>query len=283
MMIRALLIVMASPAVIYAADDPFVGLRTIADYERAIAHEEARMEALAARIERLEAARDVPRAIVNATARLTTRVRTKDGASALNVGSGTVLGCAHKPLSSGAHAGMYPCAIATVWHVWRGALPNAAPTAEFFKDGARMFALPMHLVSTDPKADIALVVVYAPEPLSSMRLAPRAASVVRAGEPVVQAGCPKGVDPLVYSDARACVTSVNRYAGPKNFETSAQPTQGASGGGCFTLRGEFIGICNAADPRENRGLFSDYRTLYDLVDVKGGFTITNGSIIPAVE
>jgi hypothetical protein len=43
--------------------------------------------------------------------------------------------------------------------------------------------------------------------------------------------------------------------GPPHIEVSGQPAEGRSGGGLFTSEGYVIGVCNAADPSREEGLF----------------------------
>ncbi len=56
-------------------------------------------------------------------------------------------------------------------------------------------------------------------------------------------------------DARQ-VNSLNKFLGPANVQVAGQPVQGRSGGGLFDAQGQVVGVCNAADPADNEGLFA---------------------------
>ena len=58
------------------------------------------------------------------------------------------------------------------------------------------------------------------------------------------------------------ISAVDRYHGPPNIEIHGHPVQGRSGGGLFTADGRIIGICNAADLQEDRGIFAALPTLH---------------------
>ena len=62
------------------------------------------------------------------------------------------------------------------------------------------------------------------------------------------------------------MTSLNKFAGPKNVEVAGQPVQGRSGGGLFDCEGYVVGVCNAADPADNEGLFAAVETLHKELD-----------------
>ena len=55
---------------------------------------------------------------------------------------------------------------------------------------------------------------------------------------------------------------LDRYVGPPNLEIHGHPVQGRSGGGLFSADGHLIGICNAADLQEDRGIFAGLATIY---------------------
>ena len=54
---------------------------------------------------------------------------------------------------------------------------------------------------------------------------------------------------------------MDRFQGPSNIEASGAPVEGRSGGGLFNTRGELIGVCFAADPRANEGLYTSLPTI----------------------
>lgn len=82
---------------------------------------------------------------------------------------------------------------------------------------------------------------------------------LRKGMPVTTCGCSNGESPTLQQGR---VTHLNRYLGPSNIETSAVPVPGRSGGGMFTEKGELIGVCFAADPEEQEGLFTSLSEIH---------------------
>jgi len=108
------------------------------------------------------------------------------------------------------------------------------------------------LVARDRHADLALVRLRTDRALPSARIA-GPTTKLRPGMPLYSVGCDRGSRPRVYATR---LTSVNRYVGAPNYEILGAPRQGRSGGGLFTSDGELVGVCSAADPYGNRGLFA---------------------------
>jgi hypothetical protein len=77
--------------------------------------------------------------------------------------------------------------------------------------------------------------------------------VDRVNDAAWSVGCDRGADPTVRSSR---VTAIQRYNGPANLETSGAPVEGRSGGGLFNNQGELIGVCFAADPQLDEGLYA---------------------------
>ena len=65
------------------------------------------------------------------------------------------------------------------------------------------------------------------------------------------------------------MTAVDKYLGPANVQVAGQPVQGRSGGGLFAIDGTLIGVCNAADPTDNEGLFAALPTIHEQLDEAG--------------
>jgi hypothetical protein len=65
------------------------------------------------------------------------------------------------------------------------------------------------------------------------------------------------------------INAVNRYSGPPNLSVSGQPVDGRSGGGLFSAEGVLIGVCNAADPQDNEGLYAAAGTVQVELDRSG--------------
>jgi len=62
------------------------------------------------------------------------------------------------------------------------------------------------------------------------------------------------------------VTAVDKYLGPPNVQVAGQPVQGRSGGGLFAIDGTLIGVCNAADPEDNEGLFAALPSIHEQLE-----------------
>jgi hypothetical protein len=89
---------------------------------------------------------------------------------------------------------------------------------------------------------------------------------VRPGDRVFTIGCDKGADPSV---RQTHITAVNKYRGKPNFTAAGQPIDGRSGGGLFSADGCLIGICNAADPRDDEGLYAGLASIHWQLDQIG--------------
>jgi len=141
--------------------------------------------------------------------------------------------------------------ILTCGHIFRDSAGKGTIHVDMFAPGAPR-DLPGRLITYDLKTDLALVMINPP---GEVTIAPVAAVDYQAqvGQEVVTVGCDNGTDPTV---RHSQVAAVNKYVGPPNIEVAGMPTEGRSGGGLFTADGRVIGVCNAADPEDNEGLFS---------------------------
>ncbi len=106
--------------------------------------------------------------------------------------------------------------------------------------------------------DFALVSIRPDVPVTPIRVASTDYHA-RPGEPIFSIGCDHGANPTVRVST---ISAVDRYHGPPNIEIHGHPVQGRSGGGLFTADGRIIGICNAADLQEDRGIFAALPTLH---------------------
>jgi len=122
--------------------------------------------------------------------------------------------------------------------------------------------IPGWLLMYDLEHDIALLTIRTPGPLKTAQVAP-AGYRVGEGDRVANVGCNNGEPPSV---RRSRVTSLNRYQGPPNLQVSGRPVLGRSGGGLFSSDGRLIGVCNAADPQENEGLYAALESVQAQLD-----------------
>ncbi|MBN2215764.1 MAG: trypsin-like peptidase domain-containing protein [Pirellulales bacterium] len=119
------------------------------------------------------------------------------------------------------------------------------------------------LVSFDSeKRDLGLVRIRVPGQVCIAPVAP-ADYKIEIGAPVAAVGCSHGADPTVQ---RSRVRAKNKFLGPPNLQVDGQPVEGRSGGGLFSAEGYLIGVCNAADPTDNAGLFAALASIHSELD-----------------
>ncbi len=183
--------------------------------------------------------------LIAATVRL--RIKDPDGQSC---GSGTII-----------DARDGKALILTCGHIFRDSQGRGAIEVDLF-GGENVQTVPGHLLAdaegrpcynAEPdKPDIGLVTIDSPGPVAMARVAPAGYRLAK-DDRVITVGCNNGDPPTVcYSR----VTSIDKYLGPPNLQVSGVPVQGRSGGGLFSTDGLLIGVCNAADPPCNEGLYT---------------------------
>ncbi len=118
------------------------------------------------------------------------------------------------------------------------------------------------LVGYDLKRDVGVVSVAVPRNIKAARVA-HVGYRPKIGDEVLSVGCNHGADATV---ERSRVTSIDRFTGPPNLQVAGQPVIGRSGGGLFSVEGMLIGVCNAADPSANEGLFASVGTIHAELD-----------------
>ena len=168
-------------------------------------------------------------------------------------GSGTII-----------DAGAGEALILTCGHVFRESQGKGRISVDLF--GPRGIAkVEGRLVDFDLKSDLGLVAIRTDAEVVAVRVAPLSYQV-RRGDKVVTVGCDHGADPTARESS---VSGIDKFLGPPNLQIAGQPVQGRSGGGLFSREGYVIGVCNAADPTDNEGLFAAASSIHALLDRSG--------------
>jgi len=192
----------------------------------------------------LNAGNEIAKTCLAATVRL--KIADPKGNS---VGSGTIID---------SRAG--EALVLTCGHVFRDSDGKGKISVDLFGPGAPK-DLDGELIGYDLKRDVGLVSIRPGQPVTVARIAPPNYAPKR-GDVVMNVGCDNGREPTVL---RSQINGVDKYAGPSNIEVAGQPVEGRSGGGLFTADGVVIGVCNAADPKDNEGLYAGLRTIHEQV------------------
>jgi hypothetical protein len=165
--------------------------------------------------------------------------------------------------------------ILTCGHIFRDSQGKGRVEVDLFgPDGPRGVA--GQVVSWDLKRDLALVSIFTDRQIEPVRVGGADRST-QPGASVVTVGCDGGADPTIHHSR---VTAVDKYLGPANVQVAGQPVQGRSGGGLFALDGTLIGVCNAADPADNEGLFAALPTIHEQLD-EAGLAFVYRSVYPS--
>ncbi len=191
---------------------------------------------------------DLERRLLAATARL----RVED-ASGVSWATGTVIDCRQGE-----------ALILTCGHVFRDSEGKGRIEVDLFgPQGPRGIA--GQVISWDLKRDVALVSIFTDATIEPVRIGGTDRSTP-VGASVVTVGCDGGKDPTIHHSR---ITAVDKYLGPANLQVAGQPVQGRSGGGLFAIDGTLIGVCNAADPADNEGLFAALPSIHEQLDEAG--------------
>lgn len=154
--------------------------------------------------------------------------------------------------------------VVTCGHIFRESQGKGQITVDLFH---RQAASPVRgtLVSYDLARDVGLVSIRPGAPVTPVQVA-GPEDRVHVGDRVFSVGCDRGGDPQTMEGH---VNAVNRYTGPPNLVVGGQPVDGRSGGGLFSADGVLIGVCNAADPQQNEGLYAAAATIHQELDRAG--------------
>jgi thiol-disulfide isomerase/thioredoxin len=186
--------------------------------------------------------------LLAATARL--RVNDPQGHS---FGTGTII-----------DAGDGEALILTCAHIFRDSQGKGAIAVDLFCPGGPR-GVPGKLIGYDMPRDVALVAIRPGVPLLPAPVAP-ASYRPRRGEGVISIGCNRGADPTIQTSR---VTDTDKVRNPPTTQVAGQPVVGRSGGGLFNAEGQVIGVCYAADPQDNEGLYAALSSVHAELDRRG--------------
>jgi len=182
----------------------------------------------------------------------TARLRVEHGGG-VSRGTGTVIDCRQGE-----------ALILTCGHIFRDSAGKGRVEVDLFGPGGPR-GVAGQVIAWDLKRDLALVSIFTEAPLEAVQVG-SPEKTLRPGETVVTVGCDGGADPTVQQSR---ITAVDKYLGPANVQVAGQPVQGRSGGGLFTTDGTLIGVCNAADPADNEGLFAALPAIHEQLEEAG--------------
>ncbi len=175
------------------------------------------------------------------------RLRVEDQ-NGFSFGSGTIIDV------SGADALVVTCG-----HIFRDSQGKGKITVDLFAGGQVRSVEGRLLAYEADKRDIGFVVIRPGSTIAPVPVATKQQQL-QVGLAAFSIGCNRGAAPTV---EQTRVTAVNRYAHGPNLEIEGQPVDGRSGGGLFSTTGELIGVCNAADFQENKGLYASLPLVHE--------------------
>jgi hypothetical protein len=193
----------------------------------------------------------------------TARLRVDDG-KGVSWGTGTVIDCREGE-----------ALILTCGHIFRDSQGQGRVEVDLFAPGGPR-GLAGQVISWDLKRDLALVSIFTNVPIEPAKVGGPQRTTA-AGEAVATVGCDGGQDPTIHLSR---VNGIDKYLGPANVQVAGQPVQGRSGGGLFGIDGTLLGVCNAADPTDNEGLFAALPAIHEQLD-EAGLAFVYRSVYPS--
>ena len=155
--------------------------------------------------------------------------------------------------------------ILTCGHLFRDSKGKGAIDVDLFGPKGQQRVRGELLGYDSEKRDLGLLRICVPGPVCVAPVAPPGYQVA-VGSPVASSGCSNGADPTVM---RTRIRAKNKFVGPPNFQADGLPVEGRSGGGLFSAEGYVIGVCNAADPTDNAGLYAALASIHAQLDQQG--------------
>jgi thiol-disulfide isomerase/thioredoxin len=180
---------------------------------------------------------------------LCVRIRVKDSLG-MNFGSGTIIDSREGRTI-----------ILTCGHIFRKLDDRSVIDVDVFT-GTKHETFVARLIKHNLEADVGLIAIPTARPLPAATVSGFATAATE-NQHVFSVGCSGGDAP---TKRQHRVTSLNRYLGPDNIECTDVPVQGRSGGGLFDTSGRLIGVCIAADQRDQRGLYAGLKPIHELLN-----------------
>ena len=154
--------------------------------------------------------------------------------------------------------------VLTCGHIFRDSDGKGTVLCDSFAEGARP-GIKGKVISFDIRRDIGLISFRPGVPVTPVAVG-GTAHRPRERDAVFAVGCNRGNDPTVIENN---IIAVNRYHGPPNLVVGGRPVDGRSGGGLFDAKGALIGVCNAADPEFDEGLYAALGNVHAELDSVG--------------
>lgn len=148
--------------------------------------------------------------------------------------------------------------VLTCGHLFRDSQGKGQITVDLFNSGTPE-TVAGRLISYDLDRDVGLVAIRTPRPVVAARLAPPGYRL-GVGQAVASVGCNNGEPPTVRH------SQVTRLNVQNSVVVAGQPIEGRSGGGLFSAEGYVVGICYAADPRDQEGFFAALTSIHSELD-----------------
>lgn len=154
--------------------------------------------------------------------------------------------------------------VLTCGHIFRESRGQGQISCDLFTAG-RPRDIPGKLISYDMRRDVGLVSIRPGIPIAPI-LVGGTGSRAETDQAVFSVGCNRGADPTIIQSR---ILAVNRYHGPANLVVGGRPIDGRSGGGLFDANGKLIGVCNAADPDHDEGLYAALDNVHTELNMAG--------------
>ncbi|MBI1248584.1 thioredoxin fold domain-containing protein [bacterium] len=166
-------------------------------------------------------------------------------------GSGTVI-----------HTQSNESLVLTCAHLFRDSQGKGPLEVTTFHQSEAGTNVPGQLLVYDLDRDVALVSIRTQSPITPIPLA-QPQHTLQVGQKAFSVGCDNGGPRNLYASR---INSLNRYVGHDNVQAAGAPAVGRSGGGLFSPQGELVGVCNAADDKDNEGIYAAIPTIYAVIN-----------------